>query len=194
MFLKISEGISGAMVKNGVIPPENQGLCRYGINQLFTILLNIAVTLSIGLLMDMVLESVLFMAAYIPLRSYAGGYHAKTPQRCCVFSGVLMAVALLAMKYVFLTFYVVAGVWIVSGIIIAVVAPVEDKNKPLDEIEVKVYRKRAMLVWGIDVLLGAIFAFANLHQYASHVAWVMTAACFMVILGKLKNLKNATQK
>jgi len=52
---------------------------------------------------------------------------------------------------------------IVSAILIFAFSPIEDKNKPLDEIEKKVYRRRAMVAWTVEVLLGVVFfAFKSL--------------------------------
>jgi accessory gene regulator protein AgrB len=42
--------------------------------------------LIIGWIFGVVLEITVFMAAYIPLITFASGYHAKTPIRCYIFS------------------------------------------------------------------------------------------------------------
>lgn len=47
-----------------------------------TVLLNLISTIVIGVIASNVFESIAFFVFYIPLRSYAGGYHASTPRRC----------------------------------------------------------------------------------------------------------------
>lgn len=187
MFLKVSQNLSCGMVKHGMVQADNREICRYGIQQIFTILLNMAVTLTIGILMGMVLESILFTAAYIPLRRYAGGFHAKTPRRCCVFSAVLIAAVLLGMKYITVTPYLMVGAWIVFGVIIALLSPIEDRNKPLDELEVKVYRRRAIAVFCVETALMIGLILLNLHRFALCVIWAVAVSCAMVVLGKIKN-------
>ena len=52
-----------------MIPPEEKELYRFGVQQGLSIALNVVTTFVIGLVFQMVLESFLFLAAYIPLRS-----------------------------------------------------------------------------------------------------------------------------
>ena len=52
----------------------------------------------IGLLFNMICESIIFMVSYSILRIYAGGYHASTPIRCYLFSIVMIVAVLLLMK------------------------------------------------------------------------------------------------
>ena len=79
MFAKLSDTIARSFVARGTISEERFSICRYGIKQLFSVCLNLLTTLCIGMVFGLVWESVLFTAAYIPLRSFAGGFHAKTP-------------------------------------------------------------------------------------------------------------------
>jgi accessory gene regulator protein AgrB len=85
-------------------------------------------------------------------------------------------VMVVLMKYIMLPIYAIIGVWLVSGIIIAIFVPVGDEHKPLDEIETKVYRRRALIVWAIKVLAGAALVIANHHHFAAYIAWAMAAA------------------
>ncbi len=82
LFAMISHKIGDNLVRSNVIKEEDAEIYIYGINQIFVSVLNVSSALIIGLILGMFLESIIFMAAYIPLRSFAGGYHAKTPLRC----------------------------------------------------------------------------------------------------------------
>ena len=86
MFAKLSDTIARSFVAHGTISEDRFAVCRYGIGQTFSILLNLVTTLCIGIAFGMIGESLLFLAAYIPLRSYAGGFHAATPMRCYWYS------------------------------------------------------------------------------------------------------------
>lgn len=84
----------------------------------------------------MVPEGIIFTAAYIPIRIYSGGYHAKTPQRCWLFSAIMLLMVLCIIKYTpnnpaFFWIYTVLS--LVSCVIIWILSPVEDKNKTLDK-------------------------------------------------------------
>jgi accessory gene regulator B len=173
------------MVKNGIVNPENQELCRYGIQQIFTVLLNVAVTLSIALLMDMLLESILFMAAYIPLRSYAGGYHARTPLRCCVFSGAMVTVVLSIIRFIEFSVTACIVVCTVGALIIVLLAPVADANKLLDVVERKVYRRRSLIILMVEVFVIIVLVLLGVTYIALCLMMALVVLAIMLALGKV---------
>ncbi|MDE7192989.1 MAG: accessory gene regulator B family protein [Oscillospiraceae bacterium] len=75
MFVKLSEYITQRLENEKVIQPDNRELYRYGFQQGLILLLNFVTSVIIGVIFGKALESVLILATYIPLRSYAGGHH-----------------------------------------------------------------------------------------------------------------------
>ena len=135
----------------------------------------------------MLWQSLVFTAAYIPLRSFAGGYHAKTPNRCYVFSIFMIIAVLLVMRYVPITDHICGITLLTSYSILVLLAPVADKNKPLDSMEQQVYRKRALLIGGAEVAVAmACFVF-GWQQLAVCLTVTITVMAMMLLLGKLKN-------
>lgn len=86
MFDNISEQIINKLIENQTIRAEDKEIYQFGVKQIFTIALNIVTVLALGVSLHMLMEAVLFMVAFIPLRIYAGGVHAKTPLRCYIYS------------------------------------------------------------------------------------------------------------
>lgn len=74
----MTEKITDILVSNEIIIEENSNLYSYGLQQGLLMILNIATILGIGMVLNMVWESIVFLLTFIPLRSNAGGYHAKT--------------------------------------------------------------------------------------------------------------------
>lgn len=58
MFAKFSECITQSLIDNQIIESEERELYRYGIQQGLTIVLNLVTTLLIGLLCDMIWQSI----------------------------------------------------------------------------------------------------------------------------------------
>ena len=112
-----------------MIPPEEKELYRFGVQQGLSIALNVVTTFVIGLVFRMVLESFLFLAVYIPLRSFAGGIHAKTANRCYVYSSFMIIAVLLVIKFFPLGNLICSCLSFLSGIIIFLLAPVEAEHK-----------------------------------------------------------------
>lgn len=187
MFEVLSERITGWLLANGAIPKEDKEIYRYGIQQGMITLLNLGTTMIIGMVFGKLLESLLFMAAYIPLRSYAGGYHAKTAVRCYFFSIVMISAVLWVMRYVTYSGLICGCLTAISGSMIWLLAPVEDRNKPLDDVEKGVYRKRARGIVLAESLLSFLTIFCSWKRLGMCMTLVLCVMVLMLLLGKWKN-------
>lgn len=99
MFEKILKKITRQLEESGKIQGDMRDLYYYGIQQEFIILLNFATYLFMGLILGMFWQSFLFLFIYMPLRSFAGGYHARNAESCYVLSVIIITVALLLIKF-----------------------------------------------------------------------------------------------
>lgn len=132
---------------NGIIREEDRELYIYGLQQGFIIIWNILTTVTIGIILGQVWESILFMFAYFPLRSCAGGYHAKTPLRCYLLSIIMAIAALISMRLPIWNSVIGLVSVIGSSVVILLLAPVEDSNKPLDATETVVFKSGPKLYY-----------------------------------------------
>lgn len=94
IFVKLSCKIADRLEHCGIISKSNRTLYEYGLRQMFATILNILTMLLIGFIMGLAVPAMVYTIAYIPLRVYAGGYHASTPQRCWAFSAIMLWIAL----------------------------------------------------------------------------------------------------
>lgn len=186
MFEKTSEKITNAIAQNGTIKAEDKELYKYGIQQGMMILLNLCTTLIIGAVFKMVWQSILFTAAYIPIRSYAGGYHSKTPQRCYIFSMLMIIAVLWGMKYFNNTYFICIALLVFASIIILLLSPVEDKNKPLDKLEKHVYKKRTLIILGIEILIILLFLVIDILSISFCMVIALFSLSIMLVLGRIK--------
>ena len=186
MFEKTSEKITNAIAQNGTIKAEDKELYKYGIQQGMMILLNLCTTLIIGAVFEMVWQSILFTVAYIPIRSYAGGYHSKTPQRCYIFSILMIIAVLWGMKYFNNTYFICIALLVFASIIILLLSPVEDKNKPLDKLEKRIYKKRTLIILGIEILIILLFLVIDILSISFCMVIALFSLSIMLVLGRIK--------
>ena len=137
------------MIDSEIIDPEDQVIYRYGMQQLKGSLISIGTTLLIGILFHAVWASICFAAAYIPLRSFAGGYHARTPAMCYLWSTLLTAGAVWLVKSALFDGIAMLIIVILADGILMMYAPVESENKPLSRIEKAQFRKKTGMGWSI---------------------------------------------
>ena len=187
MFAKISHRIADTLEHNGTIQKADRELYEYGLRQMFITLLNILTMFLIGLSMSMLLPAAAFITAYIPLRVYAGGYHASTPQRCWAFSAVMLFGVLCVLKFTDAAYYgILTLISMFSVMLILVLSPVESHSKPLDENEKCVYHARAIMVLLTQICLAVLLWFLNLKNMTAVLEMVWCSLSLMLVLGKLK--------
>lgn len=186
MFNKLSKSAANNLVRWGVVSGDSVDVCSYGIYILLNTVLNFLTTALIGVMFDMVLESIVLLISYLILRSYGGGYHADTPFRCYVISVAIIMCSLGCIKFFDITQYFYYLLLIVGVGVVFILAPVENINKPLDECEYKTYRKMSFIVIFTELIVLVVmhFIFQNIFK-------VIVIAIFiegiMLILGKIKN-------
>lgn len=188
MFEKTADKLTRGLCGRGVIAESEAALYRYGFDMALTMLLNIISTAAVGLIFGMVFESIAFLVCYIPLRSYAGGYHSETPQRCYFLSLAMIAAVLAALK--FLPFGAAGyAVFMAAGVALcALLSPVEDHNKPLDEAEVRVYRRRALTILAAEVCIWAVTGLMLRFKCGLIPMSVFTEG-LMLAAGRIKNAR-----
>jgi accessory gene regulator B len=193
MFEKLSCKIADKLEESETISDSNRELYEYGLRQMFTTLLNILTTLIIGFAMGMIIQSIVFTLAYIPIRIYAGGFHASTPQRCWAISAVMLIAALCFVKYLPEAYYTpLYAISIIACIIIMILSPVEDLNKPLDEKEKTVYKRRAIIITVIEAAIAVVLCLLNAYDIMITTETVWIVLSIMLIIGKLKNYTSVT--
>lgn len=154
--------------------------------------INLVSALLIGYFCGMWWHCILLLLAFIPLRSYAGGYHARGYVSCYFESCGLLAAVLLAIKYVALDGNRMASVWqlfFASVIVVFSLAPLADENKPISEKEAKVFKRRTRIVLIVEVLIVMILAYLR-SEYAFSVMFAIVLSAFALVLYRVMEYCN----
>lgn len=186
MFVRLSNRIASKLEEYQIISETNRALYEYGLRQMFTTILNIITMLVIGALMDMVLYAVIYIVAYIPVRIYAGGYHASSPQRCWAFSSIILFIVLILLKVIPENTHNILTLFGL-GLIIVLLSPVETKSKSLSKNERKVYRFRTIIVLILETSLSFILLGIKLNKIVITVEMAWGSIVVMLVLGIIKN-------
>ena len=194
MFAKLAERVTEELESNKKIKSEDRELYQYGIEQGIMILLNMITALVIGLIFHCLFYVVIFSAAFIPLRTYSGGFHAKTSLMCYVLSVLTLVVFCILIKVLCFPNILWIIISIMCSIIILVLSPVETENKPLDKMEVKVYRKRAHMIWAMEALVYMVSFSINLKVFWISIFFAWLAVFWMLVIGRMMNNKTEHAK
>ncbi|MNO62488.1 putative regulator protein [compost metagenome] len=174
------------LIHSGSIREDDKDLYAYGLQQGLFIILNVLTTVAIGLISGMFWQSILFMAAYLPLRSFAGGYHAKTQLLCYLYSIILTSAVLWAIKLIPWTNFICLGLALLAGAVIFILGPVEDSNKPLDQIEIATYKRRTRAILLFEVSIIVLMLGVGQNDVLPTMSVSLFALSVMLVLGKVK--------
>lgn len=109
-----------------------------------------------------------------------------TPMRCYWYSVGMQAAVLAILRFASVTLGVSVLIYTISGILLWCLAPTADRNKPLDELEKKVYRRRTRIVWCAESILMIVLFFLQLERAGNSILLSMAALSVLLAVGKGK--------
>ena len=184
----LSARIADSLIESRIIKEEDRGLYEYGIRQLFFTTLNLITEVIIGIMSGMLMECITFLIAYIPLRRFAGGFHADSELRCYGVSTLMLCAGLTLIRIFqgVRQALILPTLFIMGCGIIFAVAPVDCIAKPLDKMEHRVFRKRTRWILGVHIIL-FVLAFIKSWNIAVILVVVDAMLSIMLIFGLIKN-------
>ena len=187
MFDKVASRVADNLVENSIVDADDKEIYHFGIQQGLTTLLGMGSFITIGWVFGVFWQMTIFIVAFIPLRSFAGGYHASTPKKCFMLSIILAVGVALLIVHVSVYGQTVSTIAIIAALIIMAFVPVEDRNKPLDHKEREHYQVIARAISASFAVLAVCLTLLQFYVVAVSVAWAVAAAAVMVVIGKVKN-------
>src|SRR6056297_740034 len=182
------------LVNQNIIESDKQEIYTYGIRQGILIIINIATVVAIGLVLVMLAESMVFLVTYMLIRTYAGGYHAKSQLGCYIFSTVAMTVILLGIKHITFSCFIYFIATLISATVIYVLSPIENINKPLSQKEKTLYGKKSRTLVGIFTTLSLITWFIGIKSIAKSIVMAMLLVGMLMIIEKITNKMEDTNE
>ena len=159
---KLFERIVDFMEENGSIQSEYRDVYLFALQTVAVYAFNIGTGVVLGAAFGELLYCMIFLIAFMLLRQEAGGYHAPGWMSCYFLSCGILVLTLLWIKaeFAYQTCLTIAAA-LAAGMGIFLFAPLEDKNKPLEEAEKKVIGKKARIIVVTELILGMVFLAVN---------------------------------
>lgn len=182
------DGIWKQMQLSKGLQEDDKDIYLFGVYQGAILLLNICTALLIGVALNMLLEIVIYLICFLPLRIFAGGYHAKTQLRCYIMSSFTTVIILLGIQFL----QQQESIWeflsyIVSFGIIWIFAPVADANKPLLEKEQVIYQKKVRKVLLLLTGIAALTYFLGFNIISTVIEVSVCFLSVILLMGIYKN-------
>ena len=182
MIAQLADMMVSSQLKNKRISEADKAIYRYGYILMMETIINILISVLIGIVFHVLTEVIWLLLIFVPLRSYAGGYHMDRAWKCIIATNVLIAGITLTAVYAVHTVPLLPwlAVEAVSCIVICALAPIDTKAKPLDDVEKKVYRRKTWLICGAEALIHIAVLLLGMEKLAC--VGIMAHAALVVSL------------
>ena len=183
------------LIEHQILKEEDYELYLYGFSQLAVIACHLAAYLAIAFFYQEAGLLIVFLAAFIPLRSYAGGYHATGQLTCFLVSVATVFGILTLMKFEVISPIGYMVLAVVSYFVIMWLAPRESKNKPYEEGDKAFFRKRSLWLLHVEAGLAIVFAWLGFSVLleALCLGWFLVAALLLLDLAEAKSTDRPSQ-
>ena len=147
--------------------------------------------LIIGIIMGCFWESIVYLVMFAVLRSYAGGYHAKSRTRCFIQSIITIVVAMIVLKLI--NIYgdgseILLILTVVFSVIIIMLAPVDTANKELETDEYIKFKKRTGMVLAVEISIILATYIFNINMLYNTAMLAVITSGILVVTGHISKV------
>lgn len=179
------------MLASSVIEEDDRDLFCYGFFLLVTRFFFFLVTVATGFIAGIWFESIIFYAVFMPLRSYAGGAHARTEAVCTILTTLALSVSVFGIKVMELTnSNLIPVLMLISGsLCILLISPLDTKDRPLTNQEKRHYRKICYMLLSVSIMVSISAQILGLSTIYYSVACGVCLEGTLLSIGEIYNLR-----
>ena len=191
MITKLAEKCVAASVKGKIIPEDESAFFTFAFGLMLSQAFGIATCLIIGAIFQCIIESIIYLLFFIPLRTFSGGFHAGSHLNCYISSVLLFGFCVFLGVYIstILQLLIITILFTCCTLAVLFIAPVEDKNKPLSEPEVKKCKAKVKVILSLYSIIFAILCcFSQTQRYAVFIMLAVATVSILVGISKIVDL------
>ena len=186
---KMTNMLTNFIIQHSDVKREDADIIAFGVKYGLITLAEILGMVVISFLMRELIPGAVILIAFISIRVYAGGYHAKTLPRCVVMSTILFTLIILGYKMLYLPIIVKGLIALFLGVLILIFSPVENDNRRLSKNEKKVFKNRALIFYSISLII-----FMLIKKLSNILVWAYLMILVVLIGGIVKERMKMTSE
>ncbi len=165
---------------------EGQDVLVYGAELIISSLVEIVILLIMGMATKRLLETIVFLGFFCPLRSVCGGYHAPGYRSCTILFSTAFLIMLLFVRPISLGIQLV--LLLISSIVIWRMSPVEDSHKPLSAARTKKLCYKSKIYLAVEIVLfGMLYLIFYGEVFLDFIVCSFCCVCILLLIGIIKN-------
>lgn len=177
---------------------DNYELYEYAIYIILSSAFHMATVIVLGLVFNLLTESLVFYLSFIVIRKFAGGYHAKTPVRCYLFSFASNIIILCLVKWLssintlFIFIFIIFELLCV--VLILLISPLDTENNPLNGQEKKMYRMLTSIITILIFIISSLCFFKGYRNIGSSMICGAVMSALVLLMRKIQIINMRIKK
>lgn len=177
---------------------DNYELYEYAIYIILSSAFHMATVIVLGLVFNLLTESLVFYLSFIAIRKFAGGYHAKTPVRCYLFSFASNIIILCLVKWLssintlFIFIFIIFELLCV--VLILLISPLDTENNPLTGQEKKMYRMLTSIITILIFIISSLCFFKGYINIGSSMICGVVMSALVLLMRKIQIINMKIKK
>lgn len=192
MINKISAILSEELSSRQKSTVDEKEIYAYSIEVLLSLIFNLIILSVTAIILKKIPELIIFIMFFSGLRTFAGGYHAKTHVECMSISFVIFIISAMSNTW-FVAFgkiVMIVGI-LASVLLVFIYAPTDSENKPLNSNE---KNKFMMISRIIVVIFSVIILFLYAIRTQTHNIYLTAVVAMAIESLSLNKLINTQHK
>lgn len=174
---------------------DNYELYEYAIYIILSSAFHMATVIVLGLVFNLLTESLVFYLSFIVIRKFAGGYHAKTLTRCYIISIITIVLMLCIIKWILIInylsiYYSLFFSELVCVLILCFLSPLDTENKLLNGKERTIYKIVSCVTSIAISLFSAFLIVIEVYNICVSLSFSIFTSTVLLIVRKVQLLQN----
>lgn len=186
----LSRKLTAYLICKNAISEDKRAIYQYGFQIGLEVSINTIISIFIAVICHMEIETLVFFLVFIPLRSYAGGLHLDKYISCLICSCMSLLFLLLIVKYIEIANMLSLGIIAISLILIKLISPVKDINRPVSQSELIIFDKKLNYCILMIGAISIIFYCIKLNRMLFMISITTLFMVIILLLGKINYRKN----
>jgi accessory gene regulator B len=186
MIELLSNNITDFFYSNNIIEENEKEIISYGLQLIISSIIGISLIFSFGIILNKVVETMIFIVTFIAIRMYSGGYHAKSYFKCNMTLVIIYLCMIVAVSYTSRNFILPISIilTIMSLCVFLRFAPLDNKNKRMSKHRLEV--NRIITLWLIITFYSISMVFYKVNIQIFYTIIVTIFLISMLIILKVK--------
>lgn len=179
---RLASAITNYYCKKNIIAEDKKEIYCYGFQLIMADIINYTIIIAFGIILNRIIDSMVFLIILCGIRQFSGGFHAKT-FAVCRLSFIATYIYVLSISFIISKInnvYVVL-INVICFIFISYFAPIEHPNKPMTSLQKKRNKSKSIITSSVVSVASVILVAMDMAVGVTISITLLAVAFWMLV-------------